>query len=604
MDEDFDSAEYDPTEGDFEPGESTGTTETASEFSGMDRETQDRYGRHAEEEPETEQSPDSGVYVVEGNYDAETGTITVEGVELQGSDRAGIAEITRKFQEGYEGLAYSTRDEWNGVIYESNYYTIGANLRIETIIISVEEYPAAEGSNDDDSEEAKTEPLSFTSPETEGAVSAGEEAVVAEEPIVSFWDKIFETAAEEVAAPEEEQNSIESPEPVLAAQTEVILQDPEPEAKTELNFTELFWIPVDSTNSEKVTVKVEEAAGKNSEPEKAAVATDEKEPIKLVVAIEPTIEPVAAKTEEKTENQAKTSPIEKIPTKPAKIKSESKSAITLVVRQRSPERTSAPLKQPVRQEVPRADKSIAASRPEATPISLKLEKSAPVGRVRETEIEDEVAAPEAMAEQERTEPTAEAPAAAPEPTVEIAKNIAEKAAPETIPPIEPAEEREEIKKDESDSIPEVTAKQSEAKLPDLSLIELVQRPVEQNQAEQPEKISATIEPAKQVKQVKTPIKLVKRQAVKNIAAENIKKSLTYEVAPKPTEQYQFTRQIKRVIKVGPQLENRAGITLRGQRTAISAEERDRLESNNRIARIPINKVRRNIPARAAIRIAA
>ena len=86
-------------------------------------------------------------------------------------------------------------------------------------------------------------------------------------------------------------------------------------------------------------------------------------------------------------------------------------------------------------------------------------------------------------------------------------------------------------------------------------------------------------------------------------SEKGKKSIENSKAVKPSEIYEFRRQIKKVVISGPRLERTSGISLRSRVSNITSYQRDQLEQNNRITRIPQNRVRRTNPTQAAIRIA-
>lgn len=139
--EDFDTTESDfEAEAEFEQAEDFSIPELESEHSEVSFEAQEIYDEQNPELAGPEfvrqeaQIAEQEFYSVEGNYDQNSGTIILEGVELQGDPEA-ISSIIEKFESGYEGLAYTADFQIGEELYQSNYYIEGFTLRIDTVKI-------------------------------------------------------------------------------------------------------------------------------------------------------------------------------------------------------------------------------------------------------------------------------------------------------------------------------------------------------------------------------------------------------------------------------------------------------------------------------------
>lgn len=258
----------------FEPGGNVAVAERPSEFGGMAGNVWEKYSKTTELEnndpDESEPDENLGVktshneaYATEGEYNPETGSVMVEGVELYGSDSVAIALIIEKFEQDYEGYVHTATDEFNGVTYESNYFIIGSTLRIETIIIKVEEELIVQGEEnfediDDGDESTETQSLfSFIAEEPATDIETSEIAAVAEitddaEQVESVWTNWLGENPSEVESLESSNSYSDS--------------DAEVQTNSVIDFDSLFWTEVaNSTVGEKIVVK-ESGLAKESAP--------------------------------------------------------------------------------------------------------------------------------------------------------------------------------------------------------------------------------------------------------------------------------------------------------------------------------------------------
>jgi len=646
----------------FEADESDFEAESSNPIEGLsDADIGGRYDSNPEYSHEpSEIAGDGENIILEGSYDAETNNITVEGTVLQGDPEI-IAAIAEQFRQGIDGTAYSTTFTYEGGLYQSDYVIDGSTLRIETALIPEEEEAIAEaGLDDDDSDsEEQTETQNLFSAESEE--NRAEAEMVTTEQAASSWANIFG-------------NNNQESKVGLGAEAgtnaEIDLKDEEPgvaiPAELELDFIDLFWVKVDSSTPERITVKaaaVIKEHGSLAEPlgkfkSEVAHAKNGKEFVSLRKAEpKPEVElaKVAAEADAETAKQPdselneelkkevrqdkalKTSEVAKpkreILQDPGSLEDTAEnSGSTTVQAKKSLPKTNAkpiiklksqPLKKVSTPDVPRQPSVPQLKTPEMPDSNLEPSKQAQVKEVRPQPISLAPIPAIGAKTAEQPEKVDEAPK-----NLGIPEQISFPELADNINIEAPDIFASKVKAEETETLPDVTVlelKDEEdtiasniepGEIQELSAEREVNAPMETKEMDQTAKPIELMQ-----KKVEPAIRLVKPEIVKhpNVKRENVnnnfggrnkaegnKKVLEFTRKEKPAEQYRARRAISRVIKTGPQFENSTGgIVLRYRHNTITAEERDRLERNNRIAKIPVNKVRQRIPSqRAAIKMAA
>lgn len=208
--EDFDPTEYEET--DIEPNfESDAIGETSSNPELSEISEQDLADRHEQQEEVEATISTSENFITEGNFEASSGKIFLEGQEIISDDPEMESLLIQNFNQGVEGVFYSKTFDLGGDLYQIDYILYGfdengASLRLDSKLISKGEEEGVapeelyEYSNDDEISTATLTPEAneFVA-EIQNAEDATEtvstEAVEQTETTVSGWFGIVETAA-------------------------------------------------------------------------------------------------------------------------------------------------------------------------------------------------------------------------------------------------------------------------------------------------------------------------------------------------------------------------------------------------------------------------
>jgi hypothetical protein len=268
---DFDSSEF---ETDVEPGlefeqdafgvDNSGGIEGVSQNDVEDRhETNLEHGQdQTRDATEPGYASDSENISLSGSYDAESNSITVEGQELQG-DQEIIAAMEEQFRQGIDGVAYSTTFAYEGALYQSQYIIEGTTLRIDTVLLSKDEEEILNAEylyeSDDDGEaigsreaastEEEQPAASLQGTENSAQAEAANQMETANQEAENSWANIFAGLGRESKQASESAIERAGADDIQTAETgETILE------KQELDLSDLFWIPINDTARERITV--------------------------------------------------------------------------------------------------------------------------------------------------------------------------------------------------------------------------------------------------------------------------------------------------------------------------------------------------------------
>ncbi len=607
--------------------EGLGSVEAVEEvFAELEAESE-RHARTVEQYEET--SPETGMDSNYGSYDRETGSIYLDGVELQGSDDK-IEGIKEKFKEGFEGLADWSEGEWNGITYRTDYHIEGSTLRLDTYVIEVNEPGDLDsGIESDTGSEGgdEDEPIAASNIlDTERSIEEGQELVHQEEQAlvesvqeVTAWSSWLEDPGERIDA---------RTETTEVAQTEnpLIIERPIFAFDNLLNVEDGGTVP-----AERVGSADESTAEITDQPEQQPAERSE------------TNEEISAELSLQTNHENAESTIESTTgstgagTKPETYKEiqieDSHSSVDGAPQEMDNTRSPISLRREngrhAKEPAPAEARAVEALTQEVLPAKSALELSRkPDTKIVETEsaraetknlifetdspIEQEDNAEFARTVQpitltrnikrgvkvSRTEDihtTDFSLGNNPEPQ-EIAVELAETTeTPEEVSAETAVIEINEITATEAIRIEPAHLENQEPTIQEAAESVQIEARTEQMEARETiQKTTSQVE--KKITEVRREIRLVKAETkkIEQVARERTQAERIYEPI----------REIRRVIINGPRLET-GGIILRRNRSVISTEERDRLENTNRIVEIPRYNSRRRTPTRsAAIRLAA
>lgn len=604
--------------------EGLGGVEAVEEVFAEFEEESERYARTVEQYEES--SPQSGMDSNYGSYDRETGSIYLDGMELQGSDDK-IEGIKEKFKEGFEGLADWSEGEWNGVTYRTDYHIEGSTLRLDTYVIEVNEAVSLDsGTEQDDSSDGGDEnelPAASRVLETEVPADDSQEIVRQENEAgtesiqeVTAWSSWLGNEAENTARQEQMAEVAQAENPIIierplfsfdsfttedenTAQMEASPFAAESKAeKTSEPEQYLFEeadlsVHIEHTSDTSADSIVENGTlAKKPEANEKIFTIDSPSPEAVVLDRVPEAH-TAISLKKEGIKQTESSASRELP-KPVELQT-AESGADLAIETGSKidstiglESRYTPVNEEMVQESTFENINVEGAFVEKDKVNFSPEHQ-PISVVRNTKGEVKISLSEEAPEKDIS---VEGVAEPGQITAELSEATV---APEETHVETDVAEIMEIRRNETLGIKLASAEKQELTRKETGEKRQIETQREQKVlVEQIQKTTERIE--KKITEVRRAIRLVKAETkkIEQVARERTQAEKIYEPI----------REIRRVIINGPRLET-GGITLRRNRAVISTEERDRLENANRIVEIPRYNSRRRTPNRSsAIRLAA